>query len=276
MDRRGVAQRLGEGTVDEGAVPPHGSELLGVGQQVGEDRGDGLVGRLAARGEQQAAERLDVLVAHPYAVDLGGAQRGEQVVPGLLPAPLDHRDHVLGELLAGALPGRHDRGVARQVAEERDDVGVPAVEALVVRPVQAQHVGDDQDGEARRERLDEVGLPGVPEGVDELAGVALDDGQELLLEVRPAEGRSDQGPAHRVFPAAELEDGPAVDGLQLPVVVLGGELLGPVLEDALDVLVPGDEIASRGLVVDQGGTLAHRPVGPVGIGGEGGRENVGR
>lgn len=226
--------------------------------------------------EQQAAERLDVLVAHPYAVDLGGAERGEQVVPRLLPPPLDDRDHVLGELLAGPLPRRRDPGVARQVAEEGDDVGVPAVEALVVRPVQAQHVGDHQHGETGRERLDQVGLPGVAEGVDQLAGVALDDGQELLLEVRAAEGGSDEGPAYGVFPAAELEDGPAVDGLQLPVVVLGGELLGPVLEDALDVLVPGDEVTPRGLVVDQRGALAHRPVGPVGIGGEGGRENIGR
>ena len=81
--------------------------------------------------------------------------------------------------------------------------------------------------------------------------------------------------AHGVFTSAELEDGPAVDGLDLPVVVLRGELRGLVLEDPLDVLVPGDDVAVRGLVQDQRMALAHDPVGPVGIGGEGGRENVG-
>jgi hypothetical protein len=184
----------------------------------------------------------DVPVTHAYAVDLGGAERGEQVVPGLLAAPLDDRDHVLGEFDAGALPGRRDRPVACRVTEEGDDVGVPAVEALVILPLQAEHVGDDQDGEAGRERLDGAGLTGVPEGVYEFARIALDDGRELLLEVRTAEGRGDQGPAYGAFPAAELEDRTAVDGFELPVVVLGGELLGPVLEDALDVLVPGDEL----------------------------------
>jgi hypothetical protein len=75
-------------------------------------------------------EGLDVLVAHGGALDLRRAEGGEQVVAGPL-APLpDDRDHVGGELLAGARPGGRHVGIPAQVAQERDDRGVPAVELL--------------------------------------------------------------------------------------------------------------------------------------------------
>ncbi len=226
-------------------------------------------------GQQQAAERLDVLVAHPHAVDLGAAQRGQQVVARVLPALADDRQHVLGELHPGPLTGRRHLGVARQVAEEGDDGGVPAVEAGVVGLVQAQHVGDDVDRETGREVVDQVGRALVPEGVDQFTGVALDDRQELLLQVAAAEGGRDQRAADGVLAPAELEDRLAVHRLELPGVVVGGELAGLVLEDALDVLVARDDVALGRLVPDEGRGLPHHAVGRIGVRCELGREDVG-
>lgn len=226
-------------------------------------------------GEQQAAERLDVLVAHPHTVDLGGAQRGQQVFAPVLAAFPDDRQHVLGELDTGPLARRGHLGVTREVAEEGDDGRVPTVEARVVRLVEAQHVGDHVDREAGGVVVDQVGGAGVAEGVDQFARVALDDGEELLLEVGAAEGGGDEGAAHGVLTAAELEDRLAVHGLDLPVVVVGGELAVLVLEDALDVLVARDDVTLRGLVPDEGRGVAHQTVRRVGVSGELRREDVG-
>lgn len=227
-------------------------------------------------GEQQAAERLDVLVAHPDTVDLGGTERRQQVVTQVVAPIADDRDHVLGEFPAGALTGGGHLGVTGEVAEEGDDGRVPAVEAGVVGLVQAQHVRDDVDREPGRVVADDVGRTGLPEGVDQCERVALDDRQELLLEVAAAERGGDEGPPHRVLTAAELQDRLAVDRLQLPVVVVGRELGLLVLEDTFDVVVTGKDVALGGLVPDQGIFLPHRRVRGVGIRGELGREDVGR
>jgi hypothetical protein len=275
VDRRGVPQGLGEGGRYQAPIGLDRRQLLRVHQQVGQDAGDRLVGGLPARGEQQAAEGLDVLVAHPHAVDLGGAQPRQQVVARLLAALLDDRDHVLGELHAGPLARGGHLGIAGEVAEEGDDGRVPAVEAGVVGLVQTQHVGDDIDRKAGCVIADDVRGAGAPEGVDQLTRVALDDREEVLLEVAAAEGGRHQSPPHSVFTSAELEDRLAVHRLQLPVVVVGGEFGLLVLEDAFDILVAGQDVTLHGLVPDQRRVLPHRRVDGVGVCGELGRQDVG-
>ena len=231
-------------------------------QQVQEQAGDGLVGGLAAGGQQQAAERLDVLIAHAGAVDLGGAQRGQQVVAEVVPPLPDHRQHVLGELLAGAHPRLGDLRVLAEVAEERDDRGVPAAEPRPVGVREPEHVRDDVDRELGGVVGDQVDPAGGAEGVDELAGIALDHRHELLLQLAAAERGGHQRAAHRVLAAVELQDGPAVHRLQLPVVVLGGEHRFP--EGALDVLVAGDDVALRRFVPEQREFVAQDLVRRVG------------
>lgn len=120
--------------------------------------------------EQQAAERLDVLVVHPHTVDLGSAQRGQQVITRIVAPLTDDRKHVLGELHPGTLARRRHLGVTGEVAEEGDDRRVPAVEPSMVGLVQAQHVRDDVDRESGGVVADDVGGAGVPERVDEARG----------------------------------------------------------------------------------------------------------
>lgn len=223
-------------------------------------------------GEQQTAERRDVLITHAGAVDFGSAERGEQVVAEVVPPVLDDRDHVGGEFLAGAQTVLGHLRVLREVAEEGDDRGVPAMELVVIAPVQAEHVDDDVDGEKGGELSDEVHFTNVAEPVDEFASVPLDHRQELLLERPAPEGGRYQRASDGVLTTAHLHKGPAVYRFELPLVVVAGE--DGVLEGPLHVLVPRNDVATGGLVPDQRRLLPHGPVRGVGIGREAGRKYV--
>lgn len=273
LDRRRVAQGLGEGVRDLAAVRADHGQLLRVLEQVPHHVGHGLVGGLATGDQEQADERLDLQVGHLLAVDLGGAERRQQVVARVGAALGDLREQVLLELVLGLQPRRHHIRVLGEVPQEGHDRVVPTVEQLVVGLRQGQHVDDDVDREARRELVDQVDLAVVTEAVDQLAGVLLDDRDELLGELAAPEGRRHQTSVDGVLAAVHLQDRAAVDRFELPAVVVAGE--AAVLERLLDIRVATDHVGLHTLVEVQGVLLAEHPPGLIGIGGGFGREDVG-
>ena len=155
----------------------------------------------------------------------------EQIVTGVGPPLGDDRHHVGLKLLLGLKPLSHDVLVAGEVAEEQHYRVVPLLEPLMVRLVEPQHVDDHVDREADGELVDQIHLAVGAEAVDEVAGVGRNDGYELGRQLAAPECGSNQVPVGGVVAALHLEDGPAVDRLKLPLVVLRGERL--VLEGPL-------------------------------------------
>ena len=118
-----VAHHLGEDVLPQLGVRLHVLELVGPGvQHVEPHVGDGLVGGVATGGEQEGDEALDLVHAHPLAVELGGDQPGEKVVARSGGALDDERLEVGPHLVAG---GDAAGQVLAAEPESRDERLVP-------------------------------------------------------------------------------------------------------------------------------------------------------
>ncbi len=109
-------------------------------------------------------------------VDVGGDERGGQVVGGVFDPVGGELVHQLGELLARVDEGHHRVGALGDVlgiAAREDHVGA-AEDRRVVRGRDTHHVADDLEGEGCGDLGDEVALaePGHP--VDHPVGDRLD------------------------------------------------------------------------------------------------------
>jgi hypothetical protein len=259
----------------------YGGHLLGVGHEVAEEvRGPGIRG-LAAGDEDQADEGADRLVGHALAVDLRAREQRDQVLPVAV-APLgDDRQEVLGDLPARAAAAL-DRVLGFvEVRDRRSHAQVPLGDLVVVLVGDAEHLARHRDRIEARELGDEVEARGGAIAARDRRSLALDDRLDQVAAGGPRLARQDRGQRrvsrpgdHRhealqagagqervelpavlgVLAPVHLEDRAAVELLELPRVVVRGDLR--MAEDGADVLVPADQPGLDGLVEVQRVLLA--------------------
>src|SRR5439155_19803440 len=86
---------------DEGAVRPHGLQLVGVCEQAAEEVARRAIGGLGARGEEEAEEREDLLVGEPLPVELGVREDADHVLLRVAAARREDAGYVVAERLGG-------------------------------------------------------------------------------------------------------------------------------------------------------------------------------
>ena len=119
--------------------------------------------RLAARGQQQAQEAVELAVGELLAVDLGVHEIGEEVAGRVVAPRLHERLQVLDHRLAGrvAALGRHRAGV---------DLLGPLRELVGVLERHAGDPADDLHRILRGDRRDEIGAPERRDRVEQIGG----------------------------------------------------------------------------------------------------------
>ncbi len=267
LDGRGEPQGLGDGGGQQRRVPADVRELLGVVDQVLEEEAEGLVGGLDG-GHQDVDDQCDHLAgAHRHAVEVGRAEHGYQVGPGVAAALFDDRDELglqlPGELQAdpAAFLGEGDGG------DELADPGYPFGDPLPVLAVQAEDVQRGADGEGLAELVDEVHPPPGEQGGEQFDGVGA-EGADLLPERGAGERPHDDSPLRGVLGPRHLrQHRTAHHRLGADLERRGAERL-MVRQYPADVAVAGEEPGVEGRFAVHRRVLAQLSEVPLGGGGE--------
>ena len=279
MHDRVVAHHLGEDVGPEGVVALDLLKLIGTGvEHVVPHVGDGLVGGIAAGGEEEGDEALDLLDVHALALEFGGDDAGNEILAGVLRALPDDGVEVVPDLVAGV----DAVDVILAGAHAGDEALVPVHEGVFIGAVQAEHVGDDAHGELVGELLDELDLAGIGEALGDVVGGLLDDRAEELASDRLDVGQErleavadelvGDDVAHPAVPlaVAVLEDVGAEDGALAELVgavglVEGAVVVLVVLEDVDDVLVAAEHPAAMEPIAEEGAVVAQALVEGEGV-----------
>ena len=200
-------------------------------------------------------------VIEGVAVHGGVAEDGHEVVGvGARPAVLDHRVDVVGVFDERDRRLLHEGGVGG--AERLEHVVGPAQQVVSVAGRDAQHVADHDDGQRRRDVLDEVAVAPLADGVDD--GVA-GQSHPVLHGPHPlgSEPLGDEPAAPHVLGRVEV-DHHGQGGELGPDPLRAGKGLG-VDRDLFDGRVAGRGPQVVGLVVVERGVGPHPGVGVVGL-----------
>ena len=260
------AHHLREGEVEEIiGIRLNLLQLVGIGEHPVPQVAYGLVGGLRPADEQKAGKGLDLLLAHPLAVDFSRDESRDEVVPGVLASRVDQR---IDAIMKACVSAASCLEIVR-AGHAGDHQRIPPVEVLMGLLGQIQHVHDDAQREPGGEIVHDVDFSRCRgrsrqtacmldrEFLDQGLCIALDRREKPRQALAHEDGRG-QVSVCLVLPAVHLDHGPpAADSadaiglsrtrVSLAVVKRGGDIFIP----GYDPLVRSREIVGRVVVAKQ-------------------------
>ena len=206
--------------VDHGLLVPGGVALVllplvGEVEESHHPAGDRVASGLVARHRQEEEEHVELVLAELFAVDVGGEQRGDDVV-GRLIATLHLQATAVGKELGRSAGGFV--GVSRKVGIVATDHAVGPVEDLAaVLDRNTDHLGDRLQRQLRREILDELSVALFAHLVDDRVGAVLEVVLQQADHPRGEPSRHDAAEAS-VLRSVEFDHQALVHGLRHGVV----------------------------------------------------------